>query len=66
VTGGSLPSRGPVGDHAPVRLLAWAGFDAEWSALCVAWGVAVASLSLFPRLERGELRGEVVEAQRAL
>jgi hypothetical protein len=44
----------------------WAGFDAGWSVLCVAWAAAVALGSLLPPLERRELRGEVVEAQRPL
>jgi hypothetical protein len=44
----------------------WAGFDAGWSLLCVAWAAAVALGSLLPPLERRELRGEVVEAQRPL
>jgi hypothetical protein len=44
----------------------WAGFPPVWSVLCVAWAVAVALLAALPRSEQGELRGEVVEAQRAL
>jgi hypothetical protein len=45
----------------------WAGLSPTWSALCMAWGTAIAALALAgPRLERGELRGEVVEAERAL
>jgi hypothetical protein len=45
----------------------WAGFGATWSLLCLAWGVAVALVALVaPRSEPGELRGEVVEAERAL
>ncbi len=43
----------------------WAGFEPGWSGLCVAWAGAVALLSLLAPLERGQLRGEVVEAQRA-
>jgi hypothetical protein len=46
---------------------AWAGFDPLWSWLVVAWAAAVGVLALLPaRSEPGELRGEVVEAQRAL
>ena len=45
----------------------WGGFDATWSLLCLAWGVAVALAGLVaPRSEPGELRGEVVEAERSL
>ncbi len=44
----------------------WAGFDPLWSVLCVAWAAAVALLSALPRSEQRELRGEVVEAERAL
>jgi hypothetical protein len=45
----------------------WAGFDATWSLLCLAWGVAVTAVGLAaPRSEPGELRGEVVEAERTL
>jgi hypothetical protein len=44
----------------------WAGLGPEESALCVGWAVAVALLAVLPRLQVGELRGEVVEAQRAL
>ncbi|NYJ04941.1 hypothetical protein [Petropleomorpha daqingensis] len=45
----------------------WAGFSPTWSVLCLAWGFAVAVLALVPpRLQLGELRGEVVEAERAL
>jgi hypothetical protein len=45
----------------------WAGFGPLTSALCMAWGVAVAVLALVPGTsEQRELRGEVVEAQRAL
>jgi hypothetical protein len=45
----------------------WAGFGATWSLLCLAWGVAVALAGLVAsRSEPGELRGEVVEAERAL
>jgi hypothetical protein len=45
----------------------WAGLSPLWSALCMAWAVAVVVLATRPsRSELGELRGEVVEAQRAL
>jgi hypothetical protein len=45
----------------------WAGFSPAWSVLCLAWGLGVAVLGLVPpRLELGELGGEVVEAERAL
>ena len=45
----------------------WAGFDPVWSWLCLAWGLAVAALAvLAPRSERGELRFQVVETERAL
>jgi hypothetical protein len=45
----------------------WAGLSALWSALCMVWAVAVAVLSFrTERSELGELRGEVVEAQRTL
>jgi len=45
----------------------WAGFSPTWSALCLAWGLAVVVLALVPsRLQLGELGGEVVEAERAL
>ena len=43
-----------------------AALGSPWSALAVAWGVAVILLSVVLRSERGELRGEVVEAERAL
>jgi hypothetical protein len=43
---------------------AWAGFEPVWSWLCIGWGLAVAALALAaPRLQPGELRREVVEAQ---
>jgi hypothetical protein len=43
---------------------AWAGFDQVWSWLCLGWAAAVAVLALAaPRLQPGELRREVVEAQ---
>jgi hypothetical protein len=47
---------------------AWAGFGPTWSVLCAVWGAAVAGLALAAprRLEPRELRGEVVEAERAL
>jgi hypothetical protein len=45
----------------------WAGVGAVWSALTIAWGLALIGLSVVPvRLQQGELGGEVVEAQRAL
>jgi hypothetical protein len=45
----------------------WAGFSPTWSVLCLAWGLAVATLAVVPpRLQPGQLRGEVVEAERAL
>jgi hypothetical protein len=45
----------------------WAGFGPVWSALCMAWGAAIAGLAITaPRLQQRELRGEVVEAQRSL
>jgi hypothetical protein len=45
----------------------WAGFSPVWSALCLAWGLAVAAIAVVPpRLQLGELGGEVVEAERAL
>jgi hypothetical protein len=45
----------------------WAGFSPLWSALCMAWGLAVATLA-FPerRSETRELGFEVVEAERTL
>jgi hypothetical protein len=43
----------------------WAGVPELRSALCIGWGIAVAVLSLIP-LQPSQLRGEVVEAQRAL
>jgi hypothetical protein len=43
---------------------AWAGMEPIWSWLCLGWGAAVAVLALAaPRLQLGELRREVVEAQ---
>jgi hypothetical protein len=45
----------------------WAGFSSIWSVLCMVWGVAIATLAaVAARLQPGELRGEVVEAERAL
>lgn len=45
----------------------WAGLNPTWSLLCTAWGAAIAGLALAaPRSQPGELRREVVEAQRAL
>jgi len=43
----------------------WAGVPQLQSILCMAWGAAVALLALLP-LQARQLRGEVVEAQRAL
>lgn len=43
-----------------------AALGTPWSAPAIAWGVAVALVSVLPASERGELRGEVVEAERAL
>jgi hypothetical protein len=43
-----------------------AALGTPWAGLALAWGVAVALLSAVPRSEQSELRGEVVEAQRAL
>jgi len=47
---------------------AWAGFGPTWSVLGMVWGAAVAALALAgPRpLQPRELRGEVVETERAL
>jgi hypothetical protein len=43
------------------------GWSPVWSVSGMAWGVAVAVVSVVPsRLEPGELRGEVVESERAL
>ena len=44
----------------------WESFSPVLSVVCVAWAAAVAALSLRRPLQRGELGGEVVEAQRAL
>jgi hypothetical protein len=45
----------------------WAGFSPAWSVACMAWAAAIALLAVLPvRSEPGELRGEVVEAERAL
>jgi hypothetical protein len=45
----------------------WAGFSPAWSVACMAWGATVAVLALAPsRSEPGQLRREVVEAERAL
>ena len=42
----------------------WAGLAPIWSWLCLGWGATVAVLALpAPRLQPGELRREVVEAQ---
>jgi hypothetical protein len=42
----------------------WAGLPPLGSALCMAWGAAVAVLALAaPRLQPRELRREVVETQ---
>jgi hypothetical protein len=43
----------------------WAGVPRLESALCIGWGVAVLLLSVLP-LQPRQLRGEVVEAERAL
>jgi hypothetical protein len=44
-----------------------AALGTPWSALAIAWGVVVAVLAVpAPRLQPGEFRGEVVEAERAL
>jgi hypothetical protein len=44
---------------------AWAGFEPIWSWLCIGWGAAAAVLAVTAprRLQPGELRREVVEAQ---
>ncbi|WP_422677982.1 hypothetical protein [Blastococcus brunescens] len=45
----------------------WGGFSPSWSVACMAWAAAVTLLALVPsRSEPGQLRGQVVEAQRAL
>jgi hypothetical protein len=46
----------------------WAGFSPSWSVAVMAWAAAVALFAVIPavRSEPGELRGEVVEAERAL
>jgi hypothetical protein len=45
----------------------WGGFSPSWSVACMAWGAAVTLLALVPApSETGQLRGEVVEPQRAL
>ena len=45
----------------------WAGLSPMWSILCGGWGVTIAGLAIAARRsESRELRGEVVEAQRAL
>jgi hypothetical protein len=44
-----------------------AGLSPGWSLLCLGWTVALAGAGLVAaRSEPGELRGEVVEAERAL
>jgi hypothetical protein len=44
-----------------------AALGTAWSVLAMAWGLAVAVLAVVaPRLQPGEFRGEVVEAERAL
>jgi hypothetical protein len=65
-------SVGLVAGYLGLVSLTHPGYDGElgtpWSALAIAWGVAVAVLSV-PRARRsepGQLRGEVVEAERAL
>ena len=45
---------------------AWAGFQPGWSVLCISWAATVALLSLLPPSDQRHLRGEVVEAERAL
>jgi hypothetical protein len=45
----------------------WASLSPAWSVVSAAWGVAVLGLALLAgRLEGRQLRGEVVEAERAL
>ncbi|TFV62963.1 UNVERIFIED_ORG: hypothetical protein E4P37_15855 [Bacillus sp. AZ43] len=45
----------------------WGGFSPVWSLLCLGWGLALVVLAVVPlRSEAGQLRGQVVEAQRAL
>jgi hypothetical protein len=45
----------------------WGGFSPSWSLACTAWAAAVALLAVVPaRSELRQLRGEVVEAERAL
>ena len=45
----------------------WAGFSPFWSVACMAWAGAVVLLAVVPaRSEPGQLRREVVEAERAL
>jgi hypothetical protein len=44
----------------------WAGFGPVLSVLCVAWAATVALVSSVRPLQLGELRGEVVETERAL
>ena len=65
-------SVGLVAGYLGLVSLTHPGYDGAlgtaWSALAIAWGVAVAVLSV-PRARRsepGQLRGEVVEAERAL
>jgi hypothetical protein len=45
---------------------AFAGFGPVRSPLCLAWGAAVVLVAAVPRLQRRQLRGEVVEPQGAL
>ena len=59
-------SAGYVGVVSYAFPTTWAGFGPVLSVLCVAWAAAVAGTSLVRPLQRGELGGEVVEAQRAL
>ena len=48
----------------------WGGLSPLWSALCIGWGVTLAVLAVVApaasRLQPGELRGEVVEAELTL
>jgi hypothetical protein len=43
-----------------------AALGTVWSYLAIAWGVGIALLSALPPLQERQLRGEVVEPQRAL
>jgi len=45
----------------------FAGLSPSWSVLCIGWALAVAALAVpSARLQPGQLRFEVVEAERAL